>query len=131
MQAAAVTSFAAAAAPDASALPAMPNFSALFSGRKLLRRGLLQVILNPGDLLGLTTDQAKGSTPSVADANRLNAQLGLQVRAPSVVCAPHGARVRSCQHVHPVAPLDCSLDLLRVSLLVFLCKVQRVTLEDS
>ena len=79
VQAAAVSSFVAAAPDAAAALPALPNFSALFAGRKLLGRQLLQVILNPGDFLGLTTDQSKGSTPSVADANRLNAQLGLQV----------------------------------------------------
>ena len=50
----------------------LPSFSTLF-GRKLK-----QVILNPGDFLGLTTDSSK-ATPTVADANRLNAALGLQV----------------------------------------------------
>ncbi len=39
---------------------------------------LLQVILNPGDALGLGTDYTK-ATPSAADAARLSAALGLQV----------------------------------------------------
>ncbi|EIE21781.1 hypothetical protein COCSUDRAFT_47937 [Coccomyxa subellipsoidea C-169] len=66
-------------APAAAALPAasvasfqaaLPQLSSLF-GRKLS-----QVILNPGDLLGLPTDATKG-TPSTADAARLNSALGL------------------------------------------------------
>ena len=55
----------------ASAFPALPS---LFSGRKLR-----QVIFNPSDLLGVTTDSTK-ATPTAADAERLNAALGLQVR---------------------------------------------------
>ncbi|BDA47106.1 hypothetical protein COCOBI_09-5610 [Coccomyxa sp. Obi] len=48
----------------------LPNLQSLF-GRKMQ-----QVILNPGDFLGLPTDPTKG-TPSAADAARLNAALGL------------------------------------------------------
>ena len=59
----------AAAAQQPSLLPALPNIF----GRKLR-----QVILNPGDLLGLRTDNTK-ATPSAADAARLGAALGLQV----------------------------------------------------
>lgn len=72
-----------AAAPAAASLSAqqvasfqaaMPSFPSLFSGRKLQ-----QVILNPGDFLGLPTDASK-ATPSNADAARLNSALGLTVR---------------------------------------------------
>ena len=59
----------AAAAQQPSLLPALPNIF----GRKLQ-----QVILNPGDLVGLRTDNTK-ATPSAADAARLGAALGLQV----------------------------------------------------
>ena len=59
----------AAAAQQPALLPALPNIF----GRKLQ-----QVILNPGDLLGLRTDNTK-ATPSAADAARLGAALGLQV----------------------------------------------------
>jgi len=59
----------AAAAQQPSLLPALPNIF----GRKMQ-----QVILNPGDLVGLGTDYKK-ATPSAADAARLSAALGLQV----------------------------------------------------
>ena len=59
----------AAAAQQPALLPALPNIF----GRKLR-----QVILNPGDLVGLRTDNTK-ATPSAADAARLGAALGLQV----------------------------------------------------
>ena len=57
------------AAQPASLLPALPN---------IFWRKLQQVILDPGDLLGLRTDNTK-ATPSAADAARLGAALGLQV----------------------------------------------------
>lgn len=50
-----------------------PKLPSLFQGRKLK-----QVILNPGDLLGMPTDYRKAA-PSTADAARLNAALGLSV----------------------------------------------------
>ena len=58
-----------AAAQQPAMLPALPNIF----GRKLQ-----QVILNPGDLFGQSTDSSK-ATPSAADAARLGAALGLQV----------------------------------------------------
>ncbi len=61
----------AAAAQQPSLLPALPNIF----GRKLR-----QVILNPGDVLGLPADSTK-ATPSAADAARLGAALGLQVNS--------------------------------------------------
>ena len=67
--AAQATAPASAAAQQPSLLPALPNIF----GRKLR-----QVILNPGDLVGLRTDNTK-ATPSAADAARLGAALGLQV----------------------------------------------------
>lgn len=57
------------AAQQPTLLPALPNIF----GRKMQ-----QVILNPGDAVGLGTDSTK-ATPTAADAARLSSALGLQV----------------------------------------------------
>ena len=86
MQTAGVNSFVATQPAQPAGLPALPAFPNLFAGRKLR-----QVILNPGDFLGLTTDSTK-ATPTTADADRLNKALGLQVsnvyelRQPTMEC---------------------------------------------
>lgn len=58
--------------------PAVSSFLALPQLPSLFGRKLKQVILNPGDLLGIPTDPTK-ATPTAADAARLNAALGLTV----------------------------------------------------
>jgi hypothetical protein len=90
LQPAAVQQTAAAAQPQAvdSAAPALPALPNLFAGRRLR-----QLIFNPGDLLGLTTDSSK-ATPSAADAAKLNAALGLQVRLPEAPDPCHMLRRR-------------------------------------